>query len=318
MPSFTATAPGKIILFGEHAVVYGQPAIAVPVQQVSARATVTPDIHGPRGQVKIDAPDIGVDTSLDELPPGDPIGEIIHMVLSELGFSYIPACILRLTSTIPISSGLGSGAAVSVAIIRALAGYLGRPLPGEIISRITFEIEKIHHGTPSGIDNTVVTYARPVYFVKQEPIEIFHIAQPLTIVIGDTGIRSPTKETVGNVRVAWQAEPKRYQRIFSNIGNIVQQARHAIEGGHLEQLGPLMDKNHVLLQDLDVSSPELDRLVTSARQAGAFGAKLSGGGRGGNMIALVPEAEAENIALTISSNGAVNTIITRIDNRPDH
>jgi len=313
MPSFTATAPGKIILFGEHAVVYGQPAIAVPVLHVSARATITPDIHGLAGNVYIDAPDIGVNIALDELPPGDPIGEAINRVLSELGLTRIPACTLKISSTIPIASGMGSGAAVSVAIIRALAGFLGQPLPSETVSGIAFEVEKIHHGTPSGIDNTVVTYARPVYFVKQETIETFHIAKSFTIVIGDTGIRSPTKETVGDVRVAWQAEPRHYNQLFAEVGDITQTARQAIEDGHPEHLGPLMDENHVLLQEMGVSSLELDRLVAAAKQAGASGAKLSGSGRGGNMIALAPPGGAEQIAIAIRSSGAVNTIVTQVN-----
>jgi mevalonate kinase len=310
MPAFTASAPGKIILFGEHAVVYGQPAIAVPVAQVRAKATITPNIRGKSGEVRILAPDIGFDSSLESLPPGNPIGEAVKGVTASLGVSRIPACTLKIISTIPVASGLGSGAAVSVAITRAMAGFLGHPLADEKVSALAYEIEKIHHGTPSGIDNTVVTYAQPVCFIKGETIEIFKIEKPFTIIIADTGISSPTKETVGDVRHAWQSDPLRYERLFAAIGSITQTARQSIEGGYPERLGPLMNENHELLQEMGVSSPELNHLVTAAKNAGALGAKLSGGGRGGNMIALVFKEMAESVVEALNSSGAANTIIT--------
>jgi mevalonate kinase len=310
VPAFTASAPGKIILFGEHAVVYGQPAIAVPVTQVRATATVTPNFRGKSGDVQIIAPNINLESNLAALPPGNPIGSAVNQVFANLGIDRIPACTLKVTSTIPVASGLGSGAAVSVAIIRALSGFLGRQLSNETVSALAYEVEKIHHGTPSGIDNTVVTYAQPVYFVKGHPIKTFAIAKPFTIIIGDTGIPSPTKESVGDVRTAWQADPKHYERFFAVAGNITQTARQAIERGHLERLGPLMDENHALLQEIGVSSPELDRLVNAAKSAGALGAKLSGGGRGGNMIAL--GHNDNGISQAMRSSGAVNTISTQV------
>jgi len=314
MPSFSASAPGKIILFGEHAVVYGQPAIAVPVTQVRATATVTPEIKGDSGNVRIQAPNVDLDTRLDELDLDHPLAAVIHGVTTSPGISHIPSCTLRVTSTIPVASGLGSGAAVSVAVIRALAGFLGQPLPDEQVSAIAFEVEKIHHGTPSGIDNTVVTYARPVYFIKEQPIETFSILKPFTIIIGDTGIASPTKETVGDVRQGWQADPTRYERLFAAVGSITKSARQAIESGHPERLGPLMNENHDLLIEMGVSSPELDQLVSAAQSAGALGAKLSGGGRGGNMIALAPPALAQDISAALHKEGATNTIVTEVSN----
>jgi mevalonate kinase len=325
MPAFTASAPGKIILFGEHAVVYGQPAIAVPVTQVCARATVTPDLRGESGEVRILAPDVGLESLLGDLPPGNPLGEAVKLVAATLGVDRVPACTLKITSTIPVASGLGSGAAVSVAIIRALAGFLGQPLADEQVSTLAYEIEKIHHGTPSGIDNTVVTYAKPVFFIKISPspsgrgaegegstIETFAIAKPFTIVIGDTGIPSPTKESVGDVRAAWQADPKHYEKLFADIGSITRIARQMIENGSPERLGPLMDENHVFLQEMGVSSSELDCLVAAAKAAGALGAKLSGGGRGGNMIALAAEENADTISQAIRSAGANRTILTEV------
>jgi mevalonate kinase len=312
MPAFTASAPGKIILFGEHSVVYGQPAIAVPVTQVRAKATVTPNISGRPGLVLINAPDVGIEASLEDLPNDDPMGAAIRGVMSLLGVKNLPSCTLKVTSTIPVAAGLGSGAAVSVAIIRSLAGFLGQPQSDETVSSLAFEVEKIHHGTPSGIDNTVVTYARPVYFIKDQRVETFHIAKPFTIVIADTGLRSPTKKTVGEVRAAWQANPKKYEHLFDAIGDIVKSARRFIESGNPEGLGRLMDENHALLREIGVSSPELERLVLSAKEAGALGAKLSGSGRGGNMIALVTMALANPISSAMRSSGATHTLISQV------
>jgi mevalonate kinase len=312
MPNFSASAPGKIILFGEHAVVYGQPAIAVPVTQVRAKAIVMPHITGSPGEVRVLAPDVGLDGLWSQLSSENPIGAALGGVQSILGVAHIPACTIKITSTIPVASGLGSGAAVSVAVIRAFAGFLGHPLADEQISSIAYEVEKIHHGTPSGIDNTVITYERPVFFIKGQPVEVFQVAKPFTIVIGDTGIPAPTKESVGDVRKAHQADQARYERFFAAAGSIARTARQAIEGGHPEWLGPLMNENHDLLQKMGVSSPELDRLVEVAQQAGAAGAKLSGGGRGGNMIALVENNRATVIEKALLDAGAVRTIITEV------
>ncbi len=312
MPSYSAHAPGKIILFGEHAVVYGQPAIAVPVHQVRATASVTPEIKEDPGVVRIQAPNIGLESRLDELDLAHPLAAVIEGVTNSLGIAQIPSCTLRVSSTIPVASGLGSGAAVSVAVIRAMAGFLGQPMTNEQVSEIAFEVEKIHHGTPSGIDNTVVTYAKPVYFIKGKTIETFNIAKPFTIIIGDTGIASPTKETVGDVRLGWQANPKKFEALFAAVGSITRSAREAIEKGHPNRLGPLMTENHQLLQEMGVSSPTLDQLVQASLDAGALGAKLSGGGRGGNMIALTYPENADELSHAMLDAGAINTIISKV------
>ena len=312
MPAFTATSPGKIILFGEHAVVYGFPAIAVPVTQVNARATVTANIHLHNEGIHIQAPDVSVDANLNDLPANHPLAFVIHEMLAYFGIDRIPACTIRISSTIPIAAGLGSGAAVSVAIIKAFSAFLGHPLPLDKVSEIAFEVEKIHHGTPSGIDNTVVTFAKPVYFERGKPIEILNIKTPFTLVIGDTGIQSPTVNVVSDVRKAWLVEKERYTELFQEISQVVTQARTAIQEGEIEKLGHLMNKNHTYLKELGVSCAELDQLVDVAVQGGALGAKLSGGGRGGNMIALVHEHKADYIANILIEAGATNTIITHV------
>jgi mevalonate kinase len=304
-----ASAPGKIILFGEHAVVYGRPALAVPVMQVQAQAEVT---TASRRGIWIEAPGVDLSAELNTLPSDHPLAAAIHNLLFSLGVSPFPDLEVCIRSTIPVASGLGSGAAVTVALTRALSAHLDRALSDEQVSAFTYEIEKLHHGTPSGIDNTVITYASPVYFIKGNPIETFRVAKPFTIVIGDTGIRAPTKESVGDVRRLWEADRPKWEETFDQVGEIARAAREAIESGETHRLGKLMNENHSLLQEVTVSSPELDVLVTAARAAGAPGAKMSGGGRGGNMIALSPPELADEIARALLRAGAQHTIITQV------
>jgi mevalonate kinase len=304
-----SSAPGKIILFGEHAVVYNRPALAVPVTQVHADVEV---LDSPRAGIFINAPGIDLHVELNSLPSDHPIASVILKLFQGFDISQFPALNISITSTIPVASGLGSGAAVSVALIRALSSHLLHSLTDAEVNSLAFEIEKLHHGTPSGIDNTVITYAKPVYFIKDTPIETFKVGKLFTIVIGDTGISAPTKESVGDVRRLWLRDTAAFEKYFNEIAQIVLIARRSIEHGNPELLGELMDHNHALLQRLTVSSPELDKLVETARNAGALGAKLSGGGRGGNMIALVDQAGAESVADALISAGAKHTIITEI------
>ena len=307
-----ASAPGKIILFGEHAVVYNRPALAVPVTQVHVDVEV---LDSSRKGIWIHAPGINLNAELDSLPGDHPIGSVILQVFQRFGFSTPPfqgGMDISINSTIPVAAGLGSGAAVSVALLRALSGYFGQPLADDEVNKISYEIEKLHHGTPSGLDNTVITYARPVYFIKGKPLEIFKAAKPFTIVIGDTGIPAPTKKAVGDVRRLWVRDQYGIENIFNEIAQISLIGRSFIESGRPELIGDLMDQNHEYLQTLTVSCPELDHLVETARKAGALGAKLSGGGRGGNMIALVRQSNAEAVAGALISAGAKQTIITEV------
>jgi len=310
LPIVNASAPGKIILFGEHAVVYGRPALAAPVTQVHADVEVTDsDSTG----VWIDAPDINLHAEVNTLPSDHPIASVIHNIFFLSRITPFPNLKINIHSTIPVASGLGSGAAVTVALTRALSSFIQYPMSDDDVNTFTFEIEKLHHGTPSGIDNTVVTYAKPVYFIKGQPIETFTTAKPFTIVIGNTGTPAPTKESVADVRKLWEADHQKWNNVFDRIGSIAKQARDAIESGEYSTLGNLMNQNHVLLQDLTVSSAELDTLVSAAVQAGALGAKMSGGGRGGNMIALVEKERAPHVSEALRSSGAKQTITTTIN-----
>jgi len=304
-----SSAPGKIILFGEHAVVYGRPALAVPVTQVHAEVEV---MDASRAGIWIDAPDVNLHAELMRLPSDHPIAAAIHNLFFQFHISPFPNLEIRINSTIPVASGMGSGAAVTVALTRALASHLSCSMSDEEVNAFTYEIEKLHHGTPSGIDNTVVTYARPVYFVRDQPIETFSVGQPFTIVIADTGLSAPTKESVADVRKLFESDEKYWDNVFDEMGDISFAARHVIREGWLRMLGSLMDENHAYLQELTVSSPELDRLAEAARGAGALGAKLSGGGRGGNMIALVEPETAEMVSAALKEAGAQNTIVTQV------
>jgi mevalonate kinase len=308
----TASAPGKIILFGEHAVVYGRPAIAAPVTHVQATVTIEPGSGG----VIIQALDTRCTVTYAQADPLDPLAAIVRVTLAHFGLAA-PDLSISIRSTIPIAGGLGSGAAVSVAMARALADWAttgDRPYPDDAtISSLAYEVEQLHHGTPSGIDNTVIAFNRPVYFVRGEPIRTFSVKRPFTVVIGNTGIASPTKIAVGDVRTGWAAEPARYEAWFDQIGNLAQQAREAIESGAIDRLGLLMDQNQSLLQNIGVSSVELERLIGAAKAAGAAGAKLVGGGRGGNMIALVDNSNREAVATALKNAGAASVIVTEIE-----
>ncbi len=176
----------------------------------------------------------------------------------------------------------------------------------------SIESERIYHGTPSGIDNTVIAYGTPIWFVRGQPAEAFVPPVPFTLAIADSGIRSPTKETVGDVRRGWEAQPARYEALFDAIAAVVQAGRKAIAAGDLALLGELMDEDHALLAQLGVSSDPLERLVAAAQSAGALGAKLSGGGRGGNVIALVRYDCQAAVEQALLAAGAVRVIVTTV------
>lgn len=304
------SAPGKIILFGEHAVVYGFPAIAAPVSSLRTYATIHPNPPGQTGLriVLPTAVDVMVVTreALDES-----LALTVDKTLKVLSAAE-PDVTIEITSNIPIASGLGSGAAVSAALSRAICMALNRSIDNDQLNALVYDIERIHHGQPSGIDNTVIVYEQTIYFVRGQPIERFHVGAPLHLLIGDTGQAASTKVAVSAVRELYDSDPGRTQPILQSIGDIAQQARSLAAEGEIEQVGALMTANHALLKALTVSSDALDRLVETAIHAGAYGAKLSGGGRGGNMIALVSTDRLENIRAALLEVGAVRVISTTI------
>jgi len=310
----TAYAPGKSILFGEHAVVYGRPAIAVPVTQVRACAIVE---DAPRGQgISIRATDLGlthrVGARVAANHPSHALQATVVNTLERLGVDRPLDLTLTVSSTVPMARGLGSGAALATAIVRSLADHLGHDLAPQEVSDLVYQTEIIHHGTPSGIDNTVIAFEQPVYFVRDEPMQLLRVRRPFWLAIGDTGMASLTRIAVGDVRTGWAGNPKKYDALFDGIGAIAAAAKNALSSGRIGALGKLMNENQALLQALGVSSPELNRLVAAARDAGAIGAKLCGAGRGGAMLALATAAKAEGVAAELLRAGAVGVIVTQV------
>ena len=311
----SASASGKVILFGEHAVVYGRPAIAVPVTDVQATAVVD---RGPKGQgVVICATDLGLHHRLDQAATAGqaayPLEVTVRNALRSLGQDTAADLTVTVSSTVPMASGMGSGAAVATAMVRALALFFGRRMGAQEVSDLVYQTEVIHHGTPSGIDNAVIAFEQPVYFVRGRPIEVLRVRRPFALAIGDTGIQSPTRVAVGDVRREWEADPQKYDAWFDRIGAIAALARRAIETGAEAALGDLMNQNQELLRAIGVSCPELETLISAARAAGAAGAKLCGAGRGGNMIALVTPESASEVAASLRASGAVRVIVTRVE-----
>ncbi|HMQ30722.1 MAG TPA: hypothetical protein PKD53_08325, partial [Chloroflexaceae bacterium] len=224
----TATAPAKLILCGEHAVVYGRPAIAVPLGDLRARAEVAPGAPG--AGLRLLAPDLGEVWAT--AAPDNPLAELALVSAERLGLAGADLTV-TLGSAIPIASGMGSGAAIGTALVRALAAHAGAELPPAEVAALVYASERRFHGTPSGIDNTVVAYERAVWYVRAQDqgpetkdqghereapaeatiaagrptIEPLAVGASLSLVVGDTGVRSATRLPVSAVREAWQANP---------------------------------------------------------------------------------------------------------------
>ena len=294
------SAGGKVILFGEHSVVYGRPAIAAPVSGLRIYAEIV------EGEGKIYNPALDQVLDLSEREAG--LVTAVFLALEKMGETNADFDI-HISGDLPPSGGLGSGAAVCVAIMRALAKWFGKEFTEEELTEMSFKTETIYHGNPSGIDNTVVSYELPVYFVRGKPIEVLKIGKPFTIVIGDTGVKGSTKELVAGVGERVAAEPEKYNAIMDEIGSIVEKARKIIESGDSKELGPLMNQNQELLEQLGVSHPSLENLISAAREAGALGAKLAGAGGGGNMIALC-DGNEKAVAEALQKAGAKRVFTT--------
>jgi mevalonate kinase len=309
----TGSAPGKVILCGEHAVVYGIPAIALPVTAVKAYAALeeTED----EGLV-VEAVDLDQSWHIDEQPE-HPLASLARATLALAPAPPSLKLKVTLRSTIPMASGMGSGAALSAAFARALAGYLQLSLDPVTVSQLVYEAERHYHGTPSGIDNTVVSFEQPIVFQRKDHgvpplMEPLAIRGVLTLVIADTGVRCPTRVTVGAVRERWLADPEGYDRLFTAIGDVVCGVRAALQDGDMRRTGKLLDENQRLLEAIGVSTPELETLIAVARRAGAWGAKLSGGGGGGIMLALVSPDRAQRVVQALGEAGAARVILTRL------
>jgi mevalonate kinase len=314
-PLAVASAPGKLILLGEHAVVYGRTAVAVPVQAVRARATVWPAADGPLVEAHFPEGSGRAPARVDLASPeeGDPIAVAVATALRAAGgpAACRPSWRIDLESTIPVASGLGSSAAVAVALVRAVSLACGAAPSDEMVAAMALEAERRTHGRPSGIDNTVVALGRPIRYHQGE-ITRLAAASPVHLVVAHSGQLGLTREMVAAVGVRRALEPARHEEWFDHIGALAEAGCRAIETGDLELLGRLLDANHELLQQLGVSTPALDRLVAAAREAGALGAKLSGAGGGGVMVALVAAAQQEAVAGALEDAGALPVLATTV------
>ncbi|MEO8445513.1 MAG: mevalonate kinase, partial [Gammaproteobacteria bacterium] len=278
---------GKIILLGEHAVVHGRHAIACPIP-LTIRAVVE---DGDRG-VELLIPRWGVEYQLAKPPEQRrSFEQAAGAILDKLGLGNRTIRI-EVFPDVPRGMGLGGSAALAVAIVRALDLHFRLGLSDAEVNELAFLSEQNAHGQPSGIDNTLATYGKPLVYRRGTPplVELLNIPQPLSIVVGMTGSEGLTARTVANVANARQRNPRLYDKIFDDIDSLVLQAVSAIQDNDIPMLGDLMNINQGLLNALQVSTPELERLIDVARDAGAAGAKLTGGGGGGAMLALCQDA----------------------------
>ncbi|MBO9469506.1 hydroxymethylglutaryl-CoA reductase, degradative [Endozoicomonas sp. G2_2] len=302
---------GKIILLGEHSVVYGRHAIAAPIP-LHIRA----EVKAQREHTDLMIPRWGVEMRLSE--PERSVSSLhasITLIAERLGLAD-RGMRIDVFPHIPRANGLGASAALAVAVIRAMARCFEVEISEREISNLAFDCEKIAHGTPSGIDNTLATFGRPILFRKENALaraEIRHLntPAPIPVVIGLSGVATLTMQTVGSVRAAWEKNPARYESIFSQIDALALAGAQALKQGDIAELGELMNIDHGLLNALQVSSREIEELVEIARRNGALGAKLTGGGGGGAMIAVAEPERTQTIASAMRSAG-YNTFITEI------
>jgi hydroxymethylglutaryl-CoA reductase len=290
---------GKVILLGEHAVVYGRHAIAAPIP-LSIKALVEDCDEG----IHLLIPRWGVEYQLASNPNErrsfeKPAG----VVLDQLGLSR-RAMRIEVFPDVPRSMGLGGSAAMAVAIVRALDKHFGLGLTDDQVNRLAFESEKVAHGNPSGLDNTLACYGKALVFRAGDPplIEPLNIREPIPAVIGMTGYEGLTAKTVGRVREAWQQDKKLYERIFDQIDALTLRGIQAIQDNDLPTLGQLMNICQGMLNALQVSTPELEKLCDIARENGALGAKLTGGGGGGSIIAIC-DGDTEPVVSAIRAAG---------------
>ena len=312
MPAISAKAPGKTILFGEHAVVYGHPAIAVPLNSIQLKASLRGMPAQQPETIMIINHNTGENVLLTALEEHNPVRAAISYTAEFLKIKHLPATEINISSNIPIASGLGSSAALAVAIIRGFSQYLGFSLSNEQINELAFEVEKIQHGQPSGIDNSVITYNHPIYYIKGQPPEYLQFKKPITLIVANTGIPSLTKEAVREVRARLDEEPERINSLLDQIGKIGKSAKNYLIEGQIEKIGKSMIENHNLLGTLGVSCVELNHLVSAALEAGSPGAKLCGSGKGGNIVAISEASQADKIKQALMNNGAVSALIAQV------
>jgi mevalonate kinase len=284
-------AGGKVILLGEHAVVYGRPALASGIP-IGIDATVDAG-DGPR--------------LLSEVPAGERGDRLVAEAAELVGLAP-SRVVVRVRSAIPAGRGLGSSAALSVAVLRAMAAAAGRSLDVATTLAQGRALERIFHGTPSGVDPAAAALGTCIRFVRGEPPTVtpVRVGRPLSIVIAWGDDARSTGAAVGGLRERWEADRATYERHFDDVARVVEDGVLAVEYGDVAALGKAFERNQALLATLGVSSPAIETRIAAAKAAGALGAKLTGGGAGGAIIAVAHDADA--LATAMRATGTVLVI----------
>ena len=296
------TAAGKVILFGEHAVVYGRHALALPIPDA-----VTVRVER-AAALSVSMPEWGLDRAIDAAA-GNGVDALLGVVLDELGVDD-RGFRLHIRSRLPRAAGLGSSAAVAVAVIRAFSRFLDLGLADARVNEIAFACERIAHGTPSGIDNTLATYALPMLFRNDGRLQIERlgaIAMP-PVVIACSGKGGLTSEQVAAVRARREHAVDTFDALFDVMDRLGREGVGLLRSGDYDALGESMNVAHGLLNAIGVSTPELEQMVTLARDAGAAGAKLTGAGGGGSIVAICPGA-VDKVARALQDAGYLTMIL---------
>jgi len=301
---------GKVILFGEHFVVHGVPGIVsatdakteAEVKKTAKGIIITDERKGSKGYAE--------EKRQQQI-------ESIQRMLKAMNMPKDTEMSIWIGGDLPGFSGLGASAASSVAIARAINEEFALQLTDERINEVAYEAEKAYAGNPSGIDNTAATYGGLMWFKKNtaggpDIVEKIIIKTPVEIVIGSTGKVANTKAMVEGVADRKKANPEKYYPLFKRAEKIAVEGRKALVEGNLKIVGELMNENHTLLQSIEVSSKELDLLVEIARNQGALGAKLTGGGGGGCMTALTPGKELQEKVASAIEQAGFQVLRTRI------